>query len=358
MREILSSSVDFLNHYGQPFCDFAGTMFVQVTILVLILLVLELVLRNRVRAVVRYWLWLLVLVKLVLPVGLHTPASLAYWLPMARPQPADLAGSINATAKSDSPAAGFTDRADELDRVGATAELSRTEFTPFDGRHAPEASDQPTPAVPATQPVLDIPRLQWRGVLFGLWMLGVSSLLISVARRALWVRQIVHQAANTPGKLHEQLRDCLSAMGMAHRRVNLKISDRLGSPAICGLWRPTILLPCGFPRGLDREQIRMVFVHELVHWRRGDLAVNCCQTLLQILYFYNPAVWIANLLIRRFREQAVDETVLVVLRGQPERYAATLLDIAAAPLKPLEATLHLTGVVESRRASRCDSATS
>ena len=51
-------------------------MLVQVTILVLVLFALELLLRNRVRAVVRYWLWLLVLVKLVLPVGLHTPASL------------------------------------------------------------------------------------------------------------------------------------------------------------------------------------------------------------------------------------------------------------------------------------------
>ena len=81
MREMLNSGVDFLNRFGQSFCDFAGTMIVQVTILVAVLLVLELLLRNRVRAVVRYWLWLLVLVKLALPINLHTPVSLAYWLP-------------------------------------------------------------------------------------------------------------------------------------------------------------------------------------------------------------------------------------------------------------------------------------
>ena len=78
--------------------------------------------------------------------------------------------------------------------------------------------------------------------------------------------------------------------------------------------------------------------------------MNCIQTLLQILYFYNPAVWLANLIIRRLREQAVDETVLVAAGGQPDRYASTLLDLAAAPLRPLEATLRLTGVVESRNA--------
>ncbi len=350
MREILRLGVDFLNRFGQPFCDFAGTMLVQVTILVLVLLAIALLLRNRVRAVVRYWLWLLVLIKLVLPVGLHTPASLAYWLPTPRPQSPDAAASSRASAPSNSPSAQFSGQPDAFDRAASTTEQSRTEFIPFDGRHDRQDAAPTARSAPAPQPELEMPRLQLRGLLFGLWIAGVALLLTLVARRALWVRRLVRQATNAPSELHEQLRECLSALGMINCRVNLKISDRLGSPAICGLWRPTILLPRGFPANLDREQIRLVFVHELVHWRRGDLAVNCCQTLLQILYFYNPAVWLANLLIRRLREQAVDETVLVALRGKPERYAATLLDIAAAPLNPLETTLGLTGVVESRKA--------
>src|SRR5690348_3900951 len=86
MQTILSSFVDLLNRSGEVFCSFAGTMFLQIAILTAVLLVLELLLRNRVRAVVRYWLWLLVLVKLILPVGLQSPASIAYWLPTARPQ--------------------------------------------------------------------------------------------------------------------------------------------------------------------------------------------------------------------------------------------------------------------------------
>jgi len=41
---------------------------------------------------------------------------------------------------------------------------------------------------------------------------------------------------------------------------------------------------------------------------------NLVQTLLQIAYFYNPFVWFANWMIRRVREQAVDEAVQVLLR--------------------------------------------
>jgi WD40 repeat protein/beta-lactamase regulating signal transducer with metallopeptidase domain len=398
MREILGSGVDFLNRFGQPFCDFAGTMLVQTTILVVVLLAIELLVRNRVRAVVRYCLWLLVLVKLVLPVSLHTPASLAYWLPTQRP---DASSPVTETAadRSASPAFAPIDR-----RPDETNAHRQAELIPADVQTKSEAAGRTPLATPTVAPVAEVPKLNIRGGLFALWLLGVVVLLALVARRAVWVRRLVKQAAPASNELQEQLADSLSALGLSHchasspsplkgegqlavslsnggegegedaskrHSVSIKISDRLGSPAICGLWRPTILLPRGFPAGLDREQVRMVFLHELIHWRRGDLVVNCIQTLLQIVYFYNPAVWLANLIIRRLREQAVDETVLVVVvqpsrllrgrdarttnllaetRGQSERYASTLLDIAAAPLRPLEATLRLTGVVESRSA--------
>jgi BlaR1 peptidase M56 len=219
MREILSSCVDFLNHFGQPFCDFAGTMLVQVTILVIVLLAIELVLRNRVRAVVRYWLWLLVLVKLVLPVGLHTPASLAYWLPTARPQSADAAASSHASATSTSPFAQFSGQPDAFDRAASTTEQSRTDFAPWGRRNTSDEAARPARSAPAAQPVLEIPQLQRQGVHFGLWIAGVALLLTMVARRALWVRRIVRQATDAPSELREQLRDCLSAMGTSRRHV-------------------------------------------------------------------------------------------------------------------------------------------
>jgi beta-lactamase regulating signal transducer with metallopeptidase domain len=350
MGEILSQSSEFLNRAGESLWDFAGVMFAQVTILVLVLLALELLLRNRVRAVVRYSVWLLVLVKLVLPVGLHTPASIAYWLPTGRTEvsaPSDHVQRSEFSGSEVARSAPPVDHPEQFDSGPPRAASAADENVQVADRQ-PIAPSPPTAmaAVVSSPPA----RLHWEGALFGTWLLAVALLLAIVARRALWVRRIVHQATDAPRELHEQLRDCLAILGMTKCRVGLKLSDRLGSPAICGLWRPTILLPRGFPAGLDREQIRLVFVHELIHWRRGDLQVNCCQTLLQILYFYNPAVWIANLMIRRLREQAIDEAVLVALRSQSERYATTLLDIAGASLQPVEVMLRLIGVVESRRA--------
>ena len=72
--------IDGINRVGAVHGDFASAMFVQVAALAAILALVEVCLRRRVRAVVRYWLWALVILKLMLPVSLRTPASLAYWV--------------------------------------------------------------------------------------------------------------------------------------------------------------------------------------------------------------------------------------------------------------------------------------
>ena len=69
-------------------------------------------------------------------------------------------------------------------------------------------------------------------------------------------------------------------------------------------------------------------IHELTHIKRGDLWVNLVQTIVQVVYFYNPFVWLANVIVRRIREQAVDEMVLVALGTEAKSYSNTLIDIA------------------------------
>ena len=77
---------------------------------------------------------------------------------------------------------------------------------------------------------------------------------------------------------------------------------------------------------------------------------NRVQTLLQVVYFYNPLVWLANVIVRRIREQAVDEMVLVTLGPQAKTYSNTLIDIAEIAFFKTSLSLRLIGVVESKKA--------
>ncbi len=120
-------------------------------------------------------------------------------------------------------------------------------------------------------------------------------------------------------------------------------------PAVCGLLRPTILVPRALLDRLPPEGLQAVLIHELAHVKRGDLWINSLQTVLQAAYFYNPLVWLANAIVRRVREQAVDEMVLVALGAEAKSYGNTLIDIAEMAFLRVSPALRLIGVAESRK---------
>ena len=70
--------------------------------------------------------------------------------------------------------------------------------------------------------------------------------------------------------------------------------------------------------------MRAVLLHELIHLRRRDVWLNFLQALLQIFYWWHPLVWLANARIRRVREEAVDDAVMLALRDEARSLRADL----------------------------------
>jgi len=387
MSNPFSGFVEFLNRCGDAYWDFAAAMFIQVSVLVAILLCLDLLVLRRLRAAVRYAAWSLLLVKLILPVSLHSPVSVSQYLPdnvlqyapgtqlvvreslndrnLDLPEAAPLHGPISGEAgpwnvlPSEDWAESFGPALHPGDREWATRrghpEWAKTPAPPIPVTPNVTANELGDPDAAAKNATLNAatppgPSLHWSAwVLLG-WSSIVVVLTVLMVRRVLHVRRIVARSEAAPDELISELADCVRLAGVRNKRIHLRVCDHLASPAICGFWTATILLPRQLLHKLDREQMRLVLLHELIHWRRCDLQLNLLQTVLQIVYFYNPGVWLGNVILRRSREQAVDEAVLVMLGGPAERYSSTLLDIVTLSRRRTELPLRLLGVVESRKA--------
>lgn len=166
---------------------------------------------------------------------------------------------------------------------------------------------------------------------------------------SIFVASLIAQSRPAGSELQQLLDACRKQLGV-RSHVQIKLSPKAASPAVCGLLRPVILLPAHLSQKLDMPQLRIVLLHELAHVKRGDLWMNLIQTLLQIAYFYNPLVWQANAAIRRVREQAVDEMVLTALGEKAQSYPTMLLDVARLSLARPALSLGLIGVVESKKA--------
>ncbi len=141
------------------------------------------------------------------------------------------------------------------------------------------------------------------------------------------------------------------------RKLRVVESELVTSPAVWGIFRPTLILPAGIARSLPVEQLEWVLLHELAHVRRHDLAVNCFQRLAVILHFANPAVWIANRMINRLREYACDDVASSLVAGSQTASGEAFLGVMRfAASAGREAAAHpggALGMFESSARSSC-----
>lgn len=325
---------------GTQFVDHAVLMLLQSSVLIVILLVFTAILRKRVKAIFLYTLWMLVLIKLVLPTSLTTPISIG------RLSGEFLRGSTLSAVSAPIP---FTAESDpfpiatskENGIPGST--IPKMQQTVESRRDIPGSVDSVVAQSTAA--------LSWQETVFLVWLATMVPMALLFIQRALFVRGLIRQASPAENHLTGVLACCAEKMGV-NRKIDLRLSPNTTSPAVCGLLRPVILLPKSLGAELDQNQLEMVLLHELAHIRRGDLWVNLAQTLLQIVYFYHPLLWLANALIRRIREQAVDETVMVAMNERAEIYPETLVTVAKLAFRRPALGLRLVGVVENKNAFR------
>jgi len=309
----MNSLIENLNQLGGTFLSFALPMLWQSSLLITILFAFDFLVGRKLRASIRYALWLVVLVKLCVPPPLALPTSPAWWLHQTPPP---------VVVKS---APHYTVTYDE---------------TPL-----PVVPQTPLPVFVPPKPVMNLTAL-----------LLVVSIAVSLTLLGwLLVRwwQITRQVrrANSSGRLTALADETQKKLGTKFK-VQVKLTTNAMSPAVCGLFRPAILIPQSLAENFSDEQLRAVLLHELIHLRRRDVWVNCLQALLQIFYWWHPLVWVANARIRRVREEAVDDAVMLALRDEAEAYAPTLLEVAKLALNRPLVSLGLVGIMESRYALR------
>ncbi|MBR4951306.1 MAG: hypothetical protein IKZ23_05055, partial [Clostridia bacterium] len=116
----------------------------------------------------------------------------------------------------------------------------------------------------------------------------------------------------------------------------IRRSGSVGSPFILGIIKPNIYLPLG----LSAETEAQVIAHEKAHLKRRDHLIKPFGYLLLCIYWFNPLIWVAYVMLCRDIEMACDEKVVKNMNAEARRlYATALLEcgvqhsrIAACPL--------------------------
>lgn len=93
------------------------------------------------------------------------------------------------------------------------------------------------------------------------------------------------------------------------RRISVKYSDKTVSPLTYGVFRPVILLPSDTDFS-DQTRLDCILEHEYAHIRHFDSLKKLIAAAALCLHWFNPLVWLMNMLYNRDIELWCDECVI------------------------------------------------
>jgi beta-lactamase regulating signal transducer with metallopeptidase domain/DUF4097 and DUF4098 domain-containing protein YvlB len=335
--------IEQINHIAQLWWSGAVAMFWQVGVLIILIGCVDLIIRRWAWPQIRYALWLMVLLKLVLPPTISLSTSVTSGL---QPLVKQIAAEEN--------------RRENLNNTTATI-LAHFEAS---------VAESPAETVPSRetvtelQPAIIVPgsenvagetlkashiKLVWQAYAMAVWLAGMFILGGWLIIKLLHLRKEDHKLSSTamlPESFYDATARCAKSLGL--RRVpKVVLTQKVACPAVFGVVRPVLLMPVGYLSKMTRRDTEHMLLHELAHIKRGDLWVHGFYMLLQVVYWYNPLLWLVRNQMHHLRELCCDATVARLLKERISEYRQTLIDVARRYLtKPTEPGLGLLGLFE------------
>ena len=165
------------------------------------------------------------------------------------------------------------------------------------------------------------------------WIIGASVLLLRLIGSWVYVQQLKAEGIRlTESRIQEMFRRIAVKLNI-RSTVHLFESVRVSTPVVIGFMKPVVLLPVGLATGLTTKQIEAILAHELAHVKRFDYLVNLIQSLVEVVYFFHPALWWLSSRVRAEREHCCDD-VAVQVCGDKLAFARALAEVEAFRQSP------------------------
>jgi beta-lactamase regulating signal transducer with metallopeptidase domain len=175
-----------------------------------------------------------------------------------------------------------------------------------------------------------------------LWCMGICLLIIRFVGGFAYTQRLkYYKTVTLPGDWQRSLNALAKTAGIS-KPVKIAESVLVKVPMVVGYIKPVILLPLGTILALPAEQVEAILAHELAHIYRKDYLVNILQCMIEIIFFYHPAIWWISSRIREEREHCCDDIALN-LCGNSLTIAKALTNLQHIPTYTPTLTLGFMG---------------
>lgn len=289
---------------------------------ILLMLVSKPLWRERYRAKARCWLWLALAAFLLFPVDFSVKDA-----PVQAAPPQDytlFVGTDKTTIQSTDHLFG-----DMAEKSGQTSTQVRDSII---ARPVTDPAQKATRYIPVTT------------ILFYGYLAGVAAFLLCQGVSYVRFRRTVRRwrSGVTRGDYRALLQDTARSLNVT--APEMFVCEAISTPAVTGLFRPTLLLP---HEGYDSNELRYILRHELCHLKRRDMLLKLVLLAANAMHWFDPVVYLMLRQADEDIELACDSAATDGLdRAERAAYSRTLLAAVQSHVRALPATTCFGGTVE------------
>ena len=289
---------------------------------ILLMLVSKPLWRERYRAKARCWLWLALAAFLLFPVDFSVKDA-----PVQAAPPQDytlFVGTDKTTIQSTDHLFG-----DMAEKSGQTSTQVRDSII---ARPVTDPAQKATRYIPVTT------------ILFYGYLAGAAAFLLCQGVSYVRFRRTVRRwrSGVTRGDYRALLQDTARSLNVT--APEMFVCEAISTPAVTGLFRPTLLLP---HEGYDLNDLRYILRHELCHLKRRDMLLKLVLLAANAMHWFNPVVYLMLRQADEDIELACDSAATDGLdRAERAAYSRTLLAAVQSHVRALPATTCFGGTVE------------
>ncbi|MFA7709512.1 MAG: M56 family metallopeptidase, partial [Candidatus Neomarinimicrobiota bacterium] len=157
----------------------------------------------------------------------------------------------------------------------------------------------------AIEPKLSIanPRLSIAAILLLVWAGGILLLTLKlyISEKRFYRSLGQCREIDLDGKFKPLL-----AIAGVNQKVRVLIGANVPVPFVRGIIKPAVYLPSTVIDWCE-DRFRNALMHEIAHIKRRDIIAIALQNILNVLYFFNPVIWLTTLQLNLQREKACDD---------------------------------------------------
>jgi beta-lactamase regulating signal transducer with metallopeptidase domain len=172
-----------------------------------------------------------------------------------------------------------------------------------------------------------------------IWFIGAGIIaVITIIRNIVFYKKIKYGIQCSDPNALMVMEECCKTLLMK-KTVPIYLNKKIRGPLLFGLIKPRIIISGELLNNISRNEIKHVFLHELIHYKRLDIFTNFITAVLRCIYWFNPILHYGFYKMEEDRELSCDEMVLKKLSPcEYKSYGLTIINLAKLMTIPYSPT--------------------